>query len=140
MEFTVGEHTYRAERIPARQQFHLVRRLAPFIGEVAPVLAALKGRADDVGVEAVKPLGQALAKMTDEECDYVVFGLLRASKRRIEGGLGWAEVAVGTQLNHSDITMLQMLQIAWGVLRHNLADFMAALPSDLVDKIKTSAA
>lgn len=139
MEFKVGEHNYRAERIPALQQFHIVRRLAPFIGEVAPVVNQLKGRGADAGIEAVKPLGEALARMTDEDANYVLFGLMRHAKREMGNGLGWAEVAVGVTMNHMDITMLQMLQISWGVLRFNLSDFMGALPSDLLDKFKISA-
>jgi hypothetical protein len=139
MDFTVGEHQYHAERIPALQQFHIMRRLAPFIGQVVPVVGAIKGKGADAGMEAVKPLADALASMSDADANYVLFGLLRFAKRAVPGGLGAVAVVVGEQLNHQDITMLQMLQIAWQVLRVNMADFTAALPSDLLDKFKTSA-
>lgn len=139
MSFTVGAHQYEPKRMAAREQFHIVRRLAPFIGEVAPVLAALKGDGLDAGMGVLKPLGQALASMSDTDADYVLFGLLRACKRQAPGGAGLVEVAVGDTLNHLDITMPQMLQIAAGVLKHNLADFINALPSDLRGAILTSA-
>lgn len=139
MDFPVGEHQYHAERIPALQQFHIMRRLAPCIGQVVPVIGAIKGKGADAGMEAVKPLADALAGMSDADANYVLFGLLRHAKRAVPGALGASAVAIGEQMNHADITMLQMLQIAWQVLRVNMADFMAALPSDLTDKFTTSA-
>lgn len=137
--FTVGDYTYVPQRMPAKQQFHIVRRLAPFIGQIAPVLATLKTDGLDAGLAALKPLGDALAGMSDTDADYVLFGLLRSCKRQAPGGTGLVEVAVGDSLNHLDITLAQMLQIAGGVLKFNLADFMGALPSDLRGALQTAA-
>jgi hypothetical protein len=132
MEFQVKGITYSAGRVPALQQFHITRRIAPLIGELASMGDALKGD----GAALVKPLAEVLARMSDADADYVLFGLLRHAKRQIPGGLGWSDVVVGTAINHLDISMPDMLQIAWGVLKHNMADFTAALPSGLLDKIK----
>ena len=137
--FQVGEFQYVPQRMDAKQQFHIVRRLAPFIGEIAPVLAALKASGADAAVEALKPLGTALAAMSDDDADYVLFRLLRSCKRQAPGGQGLVEVAVGDTLNHLDINLAQMLQIAAGVLKHNLADFMGALPSDLRGALQKAA-
>lgn len=140
MDFTIGEHHYQAERVPALQQFHITRRLAPLVGQVVPVLNALKDKGAESGMAAIEPMAAALATMSDADANYVLFGLLRYAKRVMPGGLGLAPVVVGEQINHMDITMLQMVQIAWQVLRYNMADFMAALPSDLRDKLKTTGA
>ena len=122
MEFEIGGHTYRANRMDARSQFHITRRLAPVFGELAP---AMKGGAMD----AIAPLANAIAKLSDADADYILFGLLRSVSRKQPQGLGWAPVAVGDVIMFDDITMPQMIQIAWRALAYNLQDFFAGLPS-----------
>lgn len=125
MEFELEGRTYRANKIDARTQFHIVRRLAPVLGEIAP---ALQGKG---GLEALPPLANAVAKLTDSDADYVIFGLLKAVVRKQDQGLGWGPVATGEQLMYDDITMSLMLKLAWQSFSFNMSGFFAALPSDL---------
>lgn len=125
MEFELEGRTYRANKIDARTQFHIVRRLAPVLGEIAP---ALQGKG---GLDALPPLANAVAKLTDADADYVIFGLLKAVVRKQDHGLGWGPVATGEQLMYDDITMPLMLKLAWQSFSFNMSGFFAALPSDL---------
>lgn len=125
MEFELEGRTYRANKIDARAQFHIVRRLAPVLGEIAPALQG-KGR-----LGALPPLANAVAKLTDSDADYVIFGLLKAVVRKQDQGLGWGPVATGEQLMYDDITMPLMLKLAWQSFSFNMSGFFAALPSDL---------
>lgn len=125
MEFELEGRTYRANKIDARAQFHIVRRLAPVLGEIAP---ALQGKG---GLDALPPLANAVAKLTDSDADYVIFGLLKAVVRKQDQGLGWGPVATGEQLMYDDITMPLMLKLAWQSFSFNMSGFFAALPSDL---------
>lgn len=125
MEFELEGRTYRANKIDARAQFHIVRRLAPVLGEIVP---ALQGKG---GLDALPPLANAVAKLTDSDADYVIFGLLKAVVRKQDQGLGWGPVATGEQLMYDDITMPLMLKLAWQSFSFNMSGFFAALPSDL---------
>lgn len=125
MEFELEGRTYRANKIDARTQFHIVRRLAPVLGEIAP---ALQGKG---GLDALPPLANAVAKLTDSDADYVIFGLLKAVVRKQDQGLGWGPVATGEQLMYDDTTMPLMLKLAWQSFSFNMSGFFAALPSDL---------
>ena len=125
MEFELEGRTYRANKIDARTQFHIVRRLAPVLGEIAP---ALQGKG---GLDALPPLANAVAKLTDSDADYVIFGLLKAVVRKQDQGLGWGPVATGEQLMYDDITMPLMLKLAWQSFSFNMSGFFVALPSDL---------
>ena len=93
MEFELEGRTYRANKIDARTQFHIVRRLAPVLGEIAP---ALQGKG---GLDALPPLANAVAKLTDSDADYVIFGLLKAVVRKQDQGLGWGPVATGVSIH-----------------------------------------
>lgn len=141
MEFETEGRTYRINKIDARSQFHIVRRLAPILGELA---GALKGRVagssvskDDpefkakAAMEVMPPIAEALAKLSDADADYVIFGLLKAVVRKQDQGLGWGPVATGTAIMYDDITMPTMLKLAWKALSFNMSGFFAALPSDL---------
>jgi hypothetical protein len=126
MEFELEGQTYRVNKIDARSQFHIVRRLAPVIGELAPALQGGKG-----GLDALPPLANAIAKLSDADADYCLFGLLKALSRKQPQGTGWGPVTTGELLMYDDITMPTMLQLAWRAMSHNMQGFFAALPSDL---------
>lgn len=128
MEFELEGRTYRVNKIDARTQFHIVRRLAPVLGEIAP---ALQGKG---GLEALPPLANAVAKLTDSDADYIIFGLLKAVVRKQDQGLGWGPVTTGEQLMYDDITMPLMLKLAWQSFSFNMSGFFAALPSDLKEE------
>jgi hypothetical protein len=144
-EFVVKEQTYRAGALSARDQFHIVRRLAPFLSSLAPALGNIdiKGfreakAAGEDPKEAIKmddlakilpALGNALASMSDEQADYVIFGLLKVVVRKEANGLGWPSITNGNVLQYADIDMMSMLAIAAQVLMANAGGFFDALNS-----------
>lgn len=127
MEFELKEQTYSVGKIDARSQFHIVRRLAPVLGEIAP--AAANGKLG--GMDALPPLANAIAKLSDADADYCLFGLLGVIKRKQPQGMGWGPVSTGNAIMYDDIDMAAMLQLAWKALEFNMSGFFAALPSDL---------
>lgn len=127
MEFELNEQTYSVGKIDARAQFHIIRRLAPVIGEIAP--SAASGKMS--GLDALPPLANAIAKLSDDDADYCLFGLLKVIKRKQGQGLGFGPVCTGNAIMYDDIDMAAMLQLAWKALEFNLSGFFAALPSGL---------
>ena len=136
MEFETEGRTYRVNKIDARSQFHIVRRLAPVLGHVAPAIQGGKTS----GMEALPALADAIAKLSDEDADYVLFGLLKVISRKQDQGLGWGPVCTGTTIMYDDITMPTMLKLAWESLSHNMSGFFAALPSDLKEAAQKASA
>lgn len=126
MEVEIEGQTYRIGKLDARAQFHIVRRLAPVLGELAP---AIQG--GNKGVEVLPPLAAAVAKLSDDDADYCIFGLLKVVSRKQPNGLGWGPVCTGNLLMYDDISMPVMLKLAWNSLSQNMQSFFVALPSDL---------
>jgi len=126
MELELDGHTYRVGKLDARAQFHIVRRLAPVLGELTPALQGGKG-----GLDALPPIATAVAKLSDADADYCIFGLLKVVSRKQPNGLGWGPVSTENLLMYDDIGMTQMLKLAWEALTFNMSGFFAALPSDL---------
>ncbi len=135
MEFETEGRTYRVNKIDARSQFHIVRRLAPVLGQVAPAIQGGKG-----GMDALPALADAIAKLSDDDADYVLFGLLKVVNRKQDQGLGWGPVCTGTSIMYDDITMPTMLKLAWEAMSFNMSGFFAALPSDLKEAAQKASA
>lgn len=128
MDIELDGHSYQLGKIDARSQFHIVRRLAPILGEIGP---ALQGGKD--GFTALPLIAEAISKLSDVDADYCIFGLLKTVKRKQQGGLGWGPVATDGTLMYSDITMKIMLKLAWESLSFNMSGFFAGLPSALTE-------
>jgi hypothetical protein len=132
MDFSIDGIEYKAVKVDAVKQFHLARRLSPFLEAIVPVVAKVKGgmlAADnpegsfDALLEGYAPFAKMMADMQDEQADYILFGLLACVKRKQSQGLGWANVSNGSALMFQDINMVQMLKCAYHALMENLADF-----------------
>lgn len=138
MEFKAGEHNYRCGKLSALTQFHVCRRLIPSLAEFAPLLkqyvqAARAATAKGVAVkfdgwDALEPLGNALAAISDDDCNYVIFACLDATERQGEGSL-WSKLRTqqGVMM-FSDMEMPEMIQIVWCVLQGHLESFFSMLP------------
>ena len=127
MEFEVRGIQYRAAKLDARAQFHIVRRLAPFLKALAPLAGKMKDQAQ--AMEALPAIGEVLAQLDDETADYVLFGLLGAVTRKEDKGLGWAPISRNQSLMYMDISMPDMLAIAGRSLMANMGDFFQSLHS-----------
>jgi len=132
VEFTIGDVNYRTRhKMDARQQFHVARRIAPLISQIAavgPALAVALSANNPQAMEALaEPIAKALASMSDEECDYVLDRCLALVQRQ-SGGNGaslWTDVwnARAGRMQFDDIQLPEMIQIATEVLRENLMGF-----------------
>jgi hypothetical protein len=147
-EFRIGMHTYRSRKLNARQQFHVARRLAPLVGQLltlGPALAQIQSvpsdtAPDDAAVAAtakafetaLEALSTGLARIPDNDCDYVLDHCMGVTQRSAGNGGApvWSDIwnERAHRLMFDDITLPEMMQIAVEVLRDNLADFFSLLP------------
>lgn len=124
--FIVGGVTYRAGKLDAVRQFHVVRRLTPILGCLQG--ADMKGLMDgdpEVLAGLLGPVSDAVAGMPDADVDYVLAACLGACQREEASGLGWSAVwnkAAGRP-QYDDLTMPDMLQLVGRVVAANLAGF-----------------
>ena len=136
MKFKVGEVEYSAGRLDAKRQFNIVRRLAPIIGGIAPVMG--EGRSE---TETITAFCKVVSELPDEQLDYVIDKCLEVAERN-DGG-AWGKVVTATPngqvlFMYKDIGMVEMLTIVFHVLQRSVGGFFDALPSDLVDKLKAT--
>lgn len=138
MEKTINDHTYRIGKMPARTQFHVLRRLGPLLTslERLPAILAMVKQAemtdeDRVAVfsSALGPLAQAMASMPDTELDYVLNACLSVCHRLGPDGKASPVLAMdGVGIMFADITMPAMLQLAMAVIEENFTNFFDMLP------------
>lgn len=151
-EETIAGLPYRAGKLSAKQQWNVVRRLAPVLASAGPAVAAwaslpapvVPATTDVTGAEmmtlsapqpidldglfaAVGPLATALGELTDEASDYVLGACLAVCQTN-RAGQTWAAVATrGGDLMFSDISMATMLRLTLMVLEESLSDFLGEL-------------
>lgn len=117
MEVEIEGATYRIGKIPARDQFHLARKLAPMIGSMI----------GEKGEHALLPFFKAIGEMTEADADFLLFGLLKVVTKKLDNGLGWAPLTNGTFVMYGDLGLDTITQIAWESFNHNFASFLAGL-------------
>jgi len=138
-EFRVGEHSYRSRKLNLRQQWHVFRRLGPVMGPIAHLLTMQPPDPNDTEaidrqMDAIMPFLNALARMPEEDVNYVLSTCL-AVTQRAQGGNGagpvaWADVwnaAAGREM-FEDIDFGVSAQIVWNVIQENLAGFSSIRP------------
>lgn len=134
LEFEHKGVAYKVGKLDAMRQFHVVRRLAPFLAALAGSIKPSQVGDDMAGL--LEPLAGLLGSMSDADAEYVLMACLSAAERKQAAG-GWAKVVAGEQLMFEDIDMAAMLHIAWQVLQHNLSGFFAGLPQGLTGVHRT---
>ena len=130
MDFELNGFEYRLQRLDARKQFHIMRRLSPMFAELA---AAVKS--DMESDAALAPLANALANMSDADADYCLFGLLAGVQRKQNGV--FSKIVVENQLMFADITMQAMLQLAFKAFQFNFESFFTS-PAQIFHQPKTT--
>lgn len=132
--------TYDFGKIPALAQFHIVRRLAPIIGDLLTTLGPMmKGKkagdkfelTEEEMLKGLGPIMMSISKLSDEDANYAIFGLLNPVRRKISSAGGYAKINTGENLMFEDIDMAVMIQIAVKSFVANLGGFINALPSGL---------
>jgi len=137
-DFTHAGVQYQAGKLDAVRQFHVARRLAPFLpkfvaaAHLPGLAAAAAGQGaslnPDVMAAVLGPLAKSIAEMSDADAEYVLYTCLSVVERQQPKG-GWARVMAGEKLMFEDMDLAAMLVCVGHVLMENLSGFFAALPS-----------
>lgn len=131
IDFSIGEKEFKAGKINAMKQFHVVRRIAPILGDLIPVLKKFEGMSEEElkkdQIESLAPILNGLAKLSDKDSEFVLYSLLAAVEMKQDLG-NWAKLSNGEQLMFNDLELPVLLQVAGRTFMHNLTGFFAVLP------------
>lgn len=133
----IGDSEYESKLFDGGKQVFVMKRLLPAFGALAGVASALRTEdGERPGFEqiaqALQPVTVALAKLDDDDVDYVLNACLEVTKRRVRVGAGWMPVmSNGAFPDEADKTFAARLQIAWHVISENFADMFASFGVDL---------
>lgn len=139
--------TYKIGTLDAFKQFHVARRLAPALFALSEAAASVgeagnsflndsessdaqddapKSNSGTVAVlVAFRPVAEAIARMSDDDANYVLKTCLSVVFR--QQGTGWQRIMVKDNLLFQDITMQTMMQLAARVIQGNMGNFFCAL-------------
>lgn len=137
--FSINGKNFKLFKIDAFKQFHIVRRVGPILADLLPAMGdiqkALKtpdslseGENLDELAKVVSPIMLGLSKLSDEDANKVLYGLLSAVEIQ-QQGMGWARVSTDSALMFQDLDLPMLLQLAGRAFMYNLSGFFAALPA-----------
>jgi hypothetical protein len=142
-EVLVNGQAYLIGKLNARQQLHIVKRLAPVLQGLLPIWAMIQRNevgeisVNELGMHAAAVISQTIGSMSDEASDYVLDLCLSAVKFKSPVG-NWAPLRMGNNgsgqvmLDAADDLAVQM-RLLWEVLYENLQNFSleVLLPTSL---------
>lgn len=137
MDFQIGERHFKASKINALKQYHIVRRIAPILGEMLPAMKEIaKKNVDklsqdeqlDMAAKIAGPVMNGLSKLSDKDAEFVLYGLLAAVE--IKQDTNWARLVVNDQLMFDQIELPILLQAAGRSFMHNMTGFFGVLQQD----------
>lgn len=136
-KFSLANRQFSLTKLDAFKQFHIVRRMGPILIDLLPQIQVfastkkaenLSEREQFESIEKIaRPFMLGLAKLSDEDADYVFHGLL-ASAEVQQGQANWARIYVNGTLMFTDLELPILIQVAARAFMYNLAGFFAALP------------
>lgn len=128
----IAGHQYTVGKLDARRQFHVVRRLAPILAGLgeATVKALQNGKKPSFEVIA-QPIADKLAKMSNEDVDYVLTSCLSVCSRLVNGEPALVQAPKTDLLMFPDITMEVMLKLMIAVIEENMGDFFTLAQPEL---------
>lgn len=127
LEFTIGEHTYRAGKLDAVSQLHIVRRLAPILTTLKSVA---EGGIDEDGLQRA---AEALGEITDDKLEYIIAKCLSKVQRKRPGDTGWTAIwnASARRPQFEDLGGFEILFITSKVVMNETGPFFEGLVSIL---------
>ena len=135
-DFEIGSRKFKLNKIDAFKQFHIVRRVAPILADLLPAMKDIQKVTNTDLSESAKldelakiaaPLMNGLSKLSDEDANRILFGLLSSVEVQ-QVSNNWARVATDSMLMIQDIELPMLLQIAGRAFMYNLSGFFAGLP------------
>jgi hypothetical protein len=128
-QLEVNGNQYSISKLSPMMQFNVVRRLAPLLAQMGVSLQTIQsGISADLTdfLPALGPITNALAKISDDDANYIIFTCLEVVSR--QSGEKWSRITSGMNLMYDDIDMPTMLRLVVEVLKVNLGSFMQGLP------------
>lgn len=131
-DFSFNNRNYKLNKLDAFKQYHIVRRLAPILGDLLPALGKLskKKKIEEIGeeeLEAFTPIFKGFANLSDEDANRVLLGLIEAVEIQQTTG-NWARVVVNNQLMFQDFEFPELMQLAGRAFMYNLGNFLKLAP------------
>lgn len=134
--FSIGERQFKLSKINAMKQYHIVRRIAPILGEMLPAMKDIAKAHEsksmtedeklDQAVRFAGPIMNGLSKLSDKDSEVVLYGLLAAVEiKQAEGN--WAKIVQNDQLMFDNLDLPLMLQAAGRSFMYNMAGFFDVL-------------
>lgn len=138
----VGGQVFVYGPLPALAQFHVLRRCMPVLASfMGPLMAIMKEKDVDARVrllmERVGPLSEVLAKMPDDDANYVIIECLKVCGSVHAGGVMPLCTLTG-QITDSNLSMPAMLRLMMKVVDQHLADFFSLLGAATAAKTQPS--
>lgn len=147
VEFEIDGRQFRFDKMPAMQQFHVSRKIAPLMPPLFPIFAQVAKEMEGKGLSTdlnklgplLAPFTEALAQMSDESAEYVFNACLGAI--RYKHGDNWiplwntsGRVVMVAELNDPSL----LLRLTARVIQDSLAPFIASFASGLKEAKETS--
>jgi hypothetical protein len=135
LDFTINNAEYRVEKLDAKTQFHLSRKIAPLLPKLLPVFikvsqsekeSLLSGNIGEL-CEVLEPFAEALANIPDEHASFIYDACLQNVMRKT--GKDYAKIVSNNLAMFEDIDLDATLQIVIKVIWHNLGSFISGLLS-----------
>jgi hypothetical protein len=135
--FELNGKQFQLSKIDAFKQFHIVRKIAPILGDLIPAMKDMhkvmnveslsESEKFDQFAQIAAPLMNGISRLSDVDADRVLYGLLSSVEMKQEAG-NYARVASGDMLMIQNLDLSILLQLAGRAFIFNLQDFFAALP------------
>lgn len=136
MDFELGGRKFQISKINALDQFHIARRMGPILADIVPIIQQLNKKKLDTLSEDEKldsfgklasPFMVGLAKLSDEDAEIVLFGLLSCAE--IQGASGaWMKITNKKLLLAQDLELPHLINIAGHSFMHNISGFFGGVP------------
>lgn len=148
VEFEIDGRQFKFDKLPAMQQFHVSRKIAPLMPPLLPIFAQVKKEMnsskgalkelDKIG-PLLTPFAEALADMSDESSEYVFNACLGVIRYR--HGDNWiplwntsGRVVMVAELNDASL----LLRLVARVIQDSLAPFIAGFLTNAGEPEATS--
>jgi hypothetical protein len=132
-DFEIKGTSFQVNKIDVFKQYHVVRRLAPILADLLPVMGKFASMSPDElkqdQFESLAPVLNGFAKLSDADSDYVLLALLSAVAMKQDSTGNYAQLVVRDIMMFKDVLDLPTtLQCAGRALLYNLKGFFSALP------------
>lgn len=131
----INGRTYTIKRLPAMQQFHVARRLAPIMAAFIDGIPSTSDVAGSLAGFDLTKIGEEVASLSDKDAEYILNTCLSAVTYRDEENQRDFSVQVKPGIMRYDfIGLPEMLRLTGEVIKLNLGGFIPAAPSDTSGK------